>query len=77
MTKRRQARELALKGLYAYEIHHRDTDVIFDDLAGDSSLGEEHLKFARSLLEMVIENFEFLDKEIMPLETPRFSQKGG
>jgi N utilization substance protein B len=67
MTKRRQARELVLKGLYAYEILQREIDVIFDDLANGSSLAEEHLKFARYHMEMVIKNFEFLDGEIARL----------
>jgi N utilization substance protein B len=67
MTRRRQARELVLKGLYAYEILQRDIDEIFADLAGDSSLGEEHLKFARFYIETVIKNSASLDAEIARL----------
>lgn len=67
MTKRRQARELVLKGLYAYEIHQRDIDSIFEDLVPGCPLGEEHLKFARFYMAMVIEKSEFLDGEIARL----------
>lgn len=67
MTKRRQARELVLRGLYAYEIHQREIEVIFEDLANDSGLAEEHLRFAKDLMEKVIKNFEFLDSEIARL----------
>ncbi len=67
MTKRRQARELVLKGLYAYEILQREIDVIFEDLVKESTLAEEHLKFAKFSIEKVIENFEFLDSEISRL----------
>jgi len=58
---------LVLKGLYAYEIHHRDIDIIFADLAAESQLAEEHLKFARYHMETVIKNIEFLDSEITRL----------
>jgi len=67
MTKRRQARELVLKGLYAYEIHQRDIDTIFEELLPESPLGEEHLKFARSYMALVIEKSKFLDGEIARL----------
>ena len=67
MTKRRQARELVLKGLYAYEIHQRDIDTIFEELLPESPLGEEHLKFARNYLALVIEKSKFLDGEIARL----------
>jgi len=67
MTKRRQARELVLKGLYAYEIHQRDIDTILENLIPESSLGEEHLKFARHYMALVIEKTEFLDGEIARL----------
>jgi len=64
MTKRRQARELVLKGLYAHEILEREIDDFFDDLVRDSVLAEEHLKFARYYIELVIKNAAFLDEEI-------------
>jgi N utilization substance protein B len=67
MTKRRQARELVLKGLYAYEIHQREISEIFEDLVGESSLAREHLDFALYYMEMVVKNFEFLDGEITRL----------
>lgn len=67
MTKRRQARELVLKGLYAYEIHQRDIDQIFADLTEESPLGKEHLQFARMYLENVIAHLAFLDAEISRL----------
>jgi len=64
MTGRRQARELALQGLYAYEIHRRDIGEIFDQLAQGNPLGEKPLQYARRLMETVIQNLEFVDKEI-------------
>jgi transcription antitermination protein NusB len=64
MTGRRQARELALQGLYAYEIHKRDIGEIFDQVAQGNSLGEKHLQYARRLMDTVVQNLEFVDKEI-------------
>jgi N utilization substance protein B len=67
MTKRRQARELVLKGLYAYEICPRDIDEIFNELAPESNLGPEPLRFARQYMENVISHGAFLDGEIARL----------
>jgi N utilization substance protein B len=67
MTARRKARELVLKGLYAYRIHERDIGALFDELAEGSSLAEKHLHFARHLLETIIKNLAFLDEEIARL----------
>jgi N utilization substance protein B len=67
MTKRRQARELVLKGLYAYEIYPRDVDEIFNELIRDSALEEDHRKFARYYMELVVKNIELLDQEITRL----------
>lgn len=67
MTGRRQARELVLRGLYAYEIYERDVNQIFEELAVDSQLSKEHLLFARQLMEMVIKNAASIDAEIARL----------
>ena len=67
MTKRRQARELVLKGLYAYEIYPRDVEEIFNDLIRDSALEEDHRKFARYYMDLVVKNIELLDREITRL----------
>jgi len=67
MTKRRQARELVLKGLYAYEIYPRDVDEIFNELIRDSALEEDHRVFARYYMELVVKNIELLDREITRL----------
>lgn len=64
MTGRRQARELALQGLYAYEIHKRDVDEIFEQVTRESNLGDKPLQYAKRLMETVIKNLEFVDKEI-------------
>jgi len=64
MTKRRQARELVLRGLYAYEILPRDADEIFVDLTKGSELEEEHIRFARHYFDLVVKKTEFLDREI-------------
>jgi N utilization substance protein B len=67
MTGRRQARELALQGLYAFEIHKRDIGEIFDQVAQGNPLGEKHLQYARRLMETVVQNLEFVDQEISRL----------
>jgi len=67
MTGRRQCRELALKCLYAYEMTPRDVDQIFNDLSAEAELSAENLQFARSLVDKVLENLEFLDSEIVRL----------
>lgn len=64
MTKRRQARELVLKCLYAYEILPRDVDEIFAQLSEESDLEEEHIRFARYYLDLVIREEKFFDREI-------------
>ncbi len=67
MTKRRQARELVLKGLYAYEILPRDAAEIFGYLTGETSLEDEHIRFARRYFDLVVTHIEFLDREITAL----------
>jgi len=67
MTGRRQARELVLKAIYAYDIYQRDPGEIFAELAADSGLKEEHLEFARRLMDLAFEHVEFLDNEISRL----------
>jgi N utilization substance protein B len=67
MTKRRQARELVLKGLYAYEIHPRAIDEIISYLISEQPLEAEHVQFAREYMELVVKNLDFLDREITRL----------
>ncbi len=67
MTGRRQARELALQALYAYEMHPRELDEIFGQLTEESTLSDKHRQFARRLMEAVIQNLEFVDHEIARL----------
>lgn len=67
MKGRRQARELTLKCLYAYEMQERDIDVIFDDLTAELDLNENNSQFSRYLFETVLKNVEFLDSEIKRL----------
>jgi N utilization substance protein B len=67
MTGRRQARELVLKGLYAYEIHEREIEKIIAELSEDISLSEELLEFARYHIELAIKNRDQLDREIKKL----------
>lgn len=64
MTGRRQARELALQGLYAYEIHKRGIDEILEQVSQDNNPGDKPLQYAKRLMETVIEHLEFVDKEI-------------
>jgi len=67
MTGRRQARELVLRCLYAYEMYERDVNQIFEALAVGSELSQEHLLFARQLMELVIKNATSVDAEIARL----------
>ncbi len=67
MTKRRQARELVLRVLYAYEILPREIDEIFDDLGEESGLTGDLLQFARGYVDLVLKNVERLDREIAVL----------
>lgn len=64
MTKRRQARELVLKCLYAFEILPRDMDEIFSQLSDGSGLEEEHIRFARYYADLVIQKTDVLDEKI-------------
>jgi N utilization substance protein B len=67
MTKRRQARELVLKALYAHEILPREVDEIFGDLVEESGVVGDHLRFARGYIDLVLKNVDFLDREIAVL----------
>lgn len=67
MTKRRKARELVLKALYAHEIFPRDMEEIFADLTEESGVVGDHLQFAQYYFELVLKNVEFLDREIAVL----------
>jgi len=67
MTKRRQARELVLKALYAYEILPREVEDIFGDLTEESGVAGDHLEFAKRYVDLVLKNVEILDQEIAVL----------
>lgn len=67
MTKRRQARELVLRALYAHEILPRDVEEIFGDLIEESGVAGDHLQFARQYVDLVLKNVESLDREIAVL----------
>ena len=67
MTKRRRARELVLRGLYAYEIHKRELDQVFDSLVNSPSLGKRQIQFAKEHIETILRNIDFLDNEIKRL----------
>ncbi len=67
MTKRRQARELVLRALYAHEILPRDVEEIFGDLTDESGVAGDHLQFARRYVDLVLKNVQLLDREIAVL----------
>jgi N utilization substance protein B len=66
-TGRRRARELVIQALYAWEIHQRDIDEIFDMLDIEPDLQEKHIEFARYLFSSVVEHVALLDEKISHL----------
>jgi N utilization substance protein B len=61
---RHQARELVLKGLYAYESSEQEPDAAFDNIATGQKLAEKYKEFARTLFLEVVKNSAWADGDI-------------
>lgn len=67
--KRREARELALKILYARDIGKNDPQLIMEQLFAEEQVEEKGQKFCRWLVEGVIENLAASDQLISQYAT--------
>ncbi len=67
MTGRRKAREAVLRTLYAYEIHPRDVDDVFEESLTDIELAEANQTFARQYIGIVLDHVAELDQHIIRL----------
>jgi transcription antitermination protein NusB len=66
-TPRRQARELALQGLYAWEIGELDLEEIEERVIVDDDASARTLEYARELFRLTSQNHEHLDTMIAEL----------
>ena len=64
MKKRRRARELALQGIYGWEISGNDLDVVLKGLSRNQMDDEDITTFASALLSKTIKNKEALDRDV-------------
>lgn len=64
---RRIARELALKGLYAFETGQIEADEIIKNIIVDENLTEKNLKFSKSIFRLVNDNRVWADEQIASL----------
>ncbi len=64
MSKRRKAREIALQGLYQYDVGNQDLKDVTSFLWLNVSIDNEIKKFAKELIEKTIVNSEKIDKYI-------------
>ncbi|RKX21323.1 MAG: transcription antitermination factor NusB [Candidatus Zixiibacteriota bacterium] len=64
---RRIARELALKGLYAFETGQVEVDEIIENIIVDDTLSEKNIKFAKSIFQLVNDNRVWADEQITAL----------
>lgn len=67
MTGRRQAREVVLKALYAYEIHPRPPGEIIGEIISERALEPELLDFAHAYLDIVLAHMAEIDADISRL----------
>lgn len=66
-TPRRQARELALQGLYAWEVGELDLEQIEQQVIVDDDASVRTLEYARSLFRLTCQNHERTDTIIAEL----------
>ncbi len=66
-TPRRQARELALQGLYAWEVGELDLEQIEQQVIVDDDASARTLEYARSLFRLTCQNHERTDTIIAEL----------
>jgi len=64
MRKRRRARELALQGLYAWEVSGNPLEVVLEKVSEKDKKDGEIVVFASDLLSKTVEHKEALDKDV-------------
>jgi len=65
MKKRRRARELALQGLYGWEISGNTIEVVLEYVSKESGPDEEITSFASDLLRNTVEYKETFDEDVI------------
>jgi len=65
-SSRRRARELALQGLYQWQLAHKDPTIIVAELAEMEGYGKSDVEYVRALLNGAIDNSARLESEIAP-----------
>ena len=66
-SKRSQARDLVLQGLYATEIGETEESDVFEDIIEGAELGDNALEFAHNLFDQVRQERAWADKIISEL----------
>ena len=64
---RHRARELVLKGLYAYEQQDAWSDEDLENIIGDEKLSQKNIRFVKDLFHHVVDNLERVDSIISKL----------
>ena len=64
---RHRARELVLKGLYAYEQQDAWSDEDLENIIGDEKLSQKNIRFVKDLFHHVVDNLELVDSIISKL----------
>jgi len=64
MKRRRRARELALQGLYAWEVSGNSLEVVLEEVSEKGEKDGEIVVFASDLLRKIAEHKETLDKDV-------------
>ena len=64
MRKRRRARELALQGLYAWEMSGNPMEVVVEEVSTGSKGDDEVARFASDLLKKTVESKDALDRHV-------------
>jgi N utilization substance protein B len=64
MTTRREARQVVLQVLYAYEMRENEPKGLVEEFIGEKQLDEKSALFVRELFLKVIENMEHIDNLI-------------
>jgi len=67
LSPRRRARELVLKGLYAWDVGVTDAGEVKRTIITDDSLSSQTLQFAHTLFSLVCDNHDWADRVISSL----------
>lgn len=73
-SSRRRSRELALQGLYQWQLAHKDASLIGAELAEMEGYDRSDVDYLRALLHGAIDHAAALEREIAPLLDRRFSE---